>query len=240
MDVRNAIAEQLRKDYMHRKVEDAYCAMCGVADVPLAFHVIEKSISEKNPLPDGFVAMSHSRGFYRWSFPLCSKCAPLCKKCSLPIVTKNTVQFAKRVDAKIGNGFCQEHIHAQNLMDILAIRLGSLSIKSRLIISLLIGIALAILPDVKTIPVFLAGTLFCFVCLAITAKLLNENNIGFKRLTFVCAVIAAFFIPILYRNKYYYFNESLLIGISAFFVVVAVMAYGKSIVLWVLEGFGKS
>ncbi len=239
MDVRNAIAEQLKKDYTHRDADDAHCAICGVSDEPLAFHVIEKSVSEKNPLPDGFVALSHSRGFYRGSFPLCSKCAPSCKKCSLPIVTKNAVLFAKKADAKIGNGFCHEHIHAENLIDSLTTRLGSLSIKSRLIISLLIGIALAVLPEVKAIPVFLASTLISFVCLAITAKILSENNIGFKRLTFVCAVIAAFLIPMLYRNKYYYLNESLLIGVSAFFVVVAVMAYGKSIALWVLEGFGK-
>ena len=241
LDLRSEIAQQLKKDYMHRDADDAHCAMCGASDKPLACHVIEKSVSEKNTLPDGFVPLSHSRGFYRGSFPLCLKCAPACKKCSLPILRKNTMLFAKKLDATIGNGFCHDHIHAENIIDSIALRLNRLSLKSRLFISFLlgtiwVGFLAVIFSNIDDRYIFLLLILMacCFAILSITTRMLNEEHQGFKRLTFVLAMIGS-------SVSLFFVNVSRFWGISilVFFVTGAVMTYGKSIGLWVYDGFRK-
>jgi hypothetical protein len=110
----------LLESYLHRHVDDCVCSMCGQSGVPLAFHVIEKTISDNYgksadaQFEQGFVlfaSMSSSTGHIRGSFPLCPRCAPPCKKCNLPIDTLSVHNFAISVQGSIALGVCREHIH---------------------------------------------------------------------------------------------------------------------------------
>lgn len=237
MNLKSKIASQLKKDYMHRDAEKLHCSMCRISGVPLAFHVVEKLVADKSTFPDGFVPLAHSRGFYRGSFPLCAKCAPACKKCDLPIVTKAIDQFTKNKNAIIGNGFCRDHIHAEQLIDILNLKIASLNFKVKFFISLLVGIVVALSVKDKVLPIFFIASLICFLFLSVTVKLLNESHIGYKRLTFVCAVMFSIFIPFYFQDVFDYLSQFVLIGVAIFFVSVALMVYGKKIFLWIREGF---
>lgn len=107
----NAIAGQLKKDFMHRVSEDCSCAVCGAASRPLAFHVLHRSYAQNASTPKGFVPMSMSMGAVRGSFPVCDGCAPACSNCGLPIATERVLEFGKSVGANTGNGVCSQHIH---------------------------------------------------------------------------------------------------------------------------------
>lgn len=107
----DAIAIQLQKDFMHRTSDDCSCAVCGDGSKPLAFHVLQKSYTQGNEPPKGFVPMSMSMGAVRGVFPVCTNCAPACSSCKLPIATERVLEFGKTVDAKTGNGICRKHIH---------------------------------------------------------------------------------------------------------------------------------
>ena len=119
VDPRHAMREALRESYLHRKVDSCACAICGAQDKPLAFHLLEKSIKEHDSLPDGFVPMSMSMGYIRGSFPICNKCAPPCSSCQLPIGTSKALEFGSAAQAKLGVGYCREHIHFKNLVSLL-------------------------------------------------------------------------------------------------------------------------
>jgi hypothetical protein len=117
---RERMRKPLLESYLHRHVDDCECSMCGQSGVPLAFHVIEKTISDKYgesadaPFEQGFVpfaSMSSSTGYIRGSFPLCPRCAPPCKKCDLPMDTLSVHNFAISVRGTIALGACREHIH---------------------------------------------------------------------------------------------------------------------------------
>jgi hypothetical protein len=110
----------LLESYLHRHVNDCACAMCGRRGVPLAFHVIEKSVSDQTgksadmPFEQGFepfASMLSSTGYIRGSFPLCAACAPPCSKCQLPTDPPSVHKFAISVQGKIGLGVCNEHLH---------------------------------------------------------------------------------------------------------------------------------
>ena len=107
----DAIAQQLKKDFMHRVSDDCSCAVCGATSRPLAFHVLQRSYSQSTSTPKGFVAMSMSMDAVRGTFPVCNHCSPACSSCELPIATERVLEFGKSVDANTGNGVCRQHIH---------------------------------------------------------------------------------------------------------------------------------
>jgi hypothetical protein len=106
----DAIAGQLKKDFMHRVSDDTSCAVCGANLRPLAFHTLQKSYSQNSNTPKGFVPVAMSMGSVRGAFPVCNQCAPACSRCGLPIPTEKTLEFGKSVGANVGNGVCR-HIH---------------------------------------------------------------------------------------------------------------------------------
>ena len=110
-DPRLAIREALLQSYKHRLADGDTCAICGDSDRPLAFHVLEKSIKDGEAMPIGFVPMSASMGYVTGSFPLCTKCAPPCSSCKLPIDSPAAHRFGKSVQARLGVGWCRDHIH---------------------------------------------------------------------------------------------------------------------------------
>ncbi len=80
-------------------------------------HLAEFSQNADAPLIRGLVPMSSSRGRLRGSLPICVRCAPPCRKCTLPIATAWTKQmiillndFHRECSIRFGNGFCR-HIH---------------------------------------------------------------------------------------------------------------------------------
>lgn len=101
------IAQQLKKDFMHRVSDDSSCAVCGANLRPLAFHMLRKSYSQNASTPKGFVAISMSMGSVRGAFPVCNQCAPACPRCGLPIPTEKTLEFGESVGANVGNGVCR-------------------------------------------------------------------------------------------------------------------------------------
>ena len=111
----DAIAQQLKRDFMHRMGKDCSCAVCGDNTRPLAFHMLEKSYSLSANTQKGFVAMSLSRGSQRGAFPVCNQCAPACSRCALPIQTEKILEFGKYVGANVGNGVCR-HMHLFEFM----------------------------------------------------------------------------------------------------------------------------
>ena len=123
----DAIAQQLRKDFMHRASDDSSCVICGSSTRPLAFHILERSYSQGVITPTGFVAMSMSMGAVRGAFPICDRCAPACGSCGLPIATERALEFGKSVGASTGNGVCRQHMHFAEFFKALvkkALRLG--------------------------------------------------------------------------------------------------------------------
>jgi hypothetical protein len=50
---RTYIRVALLQSYLHRYVKDCACSMCGQRGVPLAFHVIEKTVTEIVPGIEG-------------------------------------------------------------------------------------------------------------------------------------------------------------------------------------------
>jgi len=102
----------LREDAKHRVSSDTTCGICGSKNSRFAFHVIETSFVLYDPRP----------GFGSGSIPVCELCAPPCKKCGLPIVTKKVMNYIKQnqptspeVSLRLGNGVCTEHIHILGL-----------------------------------------------------------------------------------------------------------------------------
>lgn len=122
-DSRNAIREALRESYLHRKAQDCACAICGGRDGELAFHVLEKSVKEGTELPGGFVPMSVSMGFVKGSFPVCSKCAPPCSSCKLPIDSPVVLRYGVSVGARLGVGYCRDHVHWRYVLPALVSKL---------------------------------------------------------------------------------------------------------------------
>ena len=110
-DQRSLLREALLESYLHRKVDGCACAICGAQGRSLAFHVLEKSIKNTDSTPDGFVSMSITMGYVKGSFPVCSKCAPPCSSCKLPIDTPQVRRCGLATGAKLGVGHCRQHIH---------------------------------------------------------------------------------------------------------------------------------
>jgi hypothetical protein len=108
----STLREQLRKallaSYTHRFSEGTSCALCGASSRPLAFHMLEASIYGGAQPPTGFVPMAGTPGRVRGSFPICTHCAPPCKKCGLPIPTEKVLELRHRLKASTGVGVCQD------------------------------------------------------------------------------------------------------------------------------------
>ena len=110
---RASMRERLIKSYKHRIAEGCSCVICDASDRPLAFHVLEKYLYDGEPAPAGFVPMGDiaSMGAVKGSFPVCTKCAPPCPICKLPIDTREVLHFGQSVQARLAVGYCREHIH---------------------------------------------------------------------------------------------------------------------------------
>ena len=119
VDPRQAMKEALRESYLHRNAEGRVCALCGAQRRLLAFHLLERSITEGEPQPKGFVPVAISMGYVKGAFPICDKCAPRCSTCRLPIDTPKVHAYGRAVQARLGVGYCQEHIHFKNLVSAL-------------------------------------------------------------------------------------------------------------------------
>ncbi len=46
-------------------------------------------------------------GRIRGCFPVCTDCAPVCKKCHLPVFTESVLEFGHDKNARTGLGVCQ-------------------------------------------------------------------------------------------------------------------------------------
>lgn len=107
-DLRDELRQGLIESYKHRPANGAQCVLCGDRAKPLAFHILEASFPEGKSTPVGFVSVSASMGRLRGSYPICSKCAPACKKCGLPVPTEKALELGHKLKAAIGNGICQD------------------------------------------------------------------------------------------------------------------------------------
>lgn len=106
-DFRDELRQGLLDSHKHRIEKECSCSICGKANIPLAFHVLEASFDEGSTLPTSFVPMSASRGRIRGSYPICNFCAPACKKCQLPVPTEKVMEQGHKLNANTGNGICQ-------------------------------------------------------------------------------------------------------------------------------------
>ena len=119
---REGMRTLLLQSYLHRRENECACAMCGRRDAPLAFHVIERSFDNDAhdiPYEQGFVQFQSSAGYIRGAFPLCTTCAPPCRKCNLPTEPPSVHSFAKKVQGKIGLGICSEHIRWYMVVEVI-------------------------------------------------------------------------------------------------------------------------
>jgi hypothetical protein len=106
-DFRDQLRQGLLDSYKHRIENGCSCSICGKANIPLAFHMLEASFDEGAKLPTSFVPMSASRGRIRGSYPICNSCAPACEKCQLPLPTEKVMEHGHKLNANTGNGICQ-------------------------------------------------------------------------------------------------------------------------------------
>ena len=121
----------LLQSYLHKPAADCACSMCGLKGKPLAFHVIEQSFDPDDraiPYDKGFVRFMPSGvlpplNYIRGCFPLCTACAPPCKKCELPTDPLLVQKFASSVQSRIGPGVCTEHIHWRYILEGLVARI---------------------------------------------------------------------------------------------------------------------
>jgi hypothetical protein len=116
------IAKVLHKSYLHQNRGDAACAICGATAMPLAFHVLERSYVQGEAEARGFIPMSEYMNRISGVFPVCIKCSPACRKCSLPIWTERVIEFGINVDAHKGGGVC-EHMHFTVFIEVIWKRL---------------------------------------------------------------------------------------------------------------------
>lgn len=116
--LRQSLARALEASWKHRPVSGAACAICGSTSSPLALHVIQYACAAAGaaPKPAGFVAQSESLGTVRGGMPLCTACAPPCRKCGLPVATgkvRSYHEFLMRdfhspgTPVAYGNGICR-------------------------------------------------------------------------------------------------------------------------------------
>ena len=107
------LKENIRKglidSYRHRITEGHSCAICRDSQLPLANHALEAYLEDDQKIPEGFVLFSAASSWSRarGSYPVCTSCAPPCKKCGLPITTEKVLKFAHENDATHGQGYCQ-------------------------------------------------------------------------------------------------------------------------------------
>lgn len=115
-NLRRSLSTMIEAAWKHRPMNGVACAMCGATSNPIALHVIEYAQPSSASMPQGFVCQSESYGTSRGGFPICSICAPPCRKCALPVVTRGVRRFHDSLKQRLsgtdtslsyGNGFCQ-------------------------------------------------------------------------------------------------------------------------------------
>ncbi len=108
-DFREQIRHVLMESYKPQMNENIACAICGKKGIPLSFHMVEKSYYNTNTFHKGFVPMSACGERISGVFPICTDCAPACKKCGLPKYNNKIARLAKECEAHAGCGIC-DHI----------------------------------------------------------------------------------------------------------------------------------
>ena len=113
--------------YRHKNSEGGSCAICRETHLPLANHAVEAYLEDDQKIPEGFVLFSVASSWSRarGGFPVCTSCAPPCKKCGLPIRTEKVLKFAHENDATHGEGYCR-HIQFGQFLTVLFKRLFGL------------------------------------------------------------------------------------------------------------------
>jgi hypothetical protein len=125
-DSRNAIAELLIKDSMHKVNNGKVCSICGDAVRPLAFNMLRNAYPEHVLPPKEFIKMAISYRSIKGVFPVCDKCAPPCKICGLPIPKEKVLEYGYSIGATIGNGICKNHFHVQEFITLILKRIFKL------------------------------------------------------------------------------------------------------------------
>lgn len=108
-DFREQIRQSLLESYKPKIAEDIACAICGKNGLPLSFHMVERSYYNTNIFHKGFVPMSACGERVSGVFPICTDCAPVCKKCGLPKYNDKIAKLATECKAHAGCGIC-DHI----------------------------------------------------------------------------------------------------------------------------------
>ena len=123
--LRGKIRESLISSYKHKHIDGVVCYHCCKNDRAVSF-VLEKSFSEDDKLPYGFVHQSTSLGRHRGSYAFCDICAPPCKKCGLPIVNELVLEDGYKLQANVAVGVCR-HLNLKQVLVVIfkrAFRLG--------------------------------------------------------------------------------------------------------------------
>ena len=77
----------------HSVIEGSSCAKCG-ENRPIALYAIRCVHGLNVRSPEGFMRItSLDKTVINGAFPLCDRCAPPCKKCGLPVMTKSAISF---------------------------------------------------------------------------------------------------------------------------------------------------
>lgn len=116
---RETLRDILLDSYRPRAAEGTQCSRCGDTQGPFSFHVLEFS-ADLDRVPEKGVVMAKSdvgeRAGARGSFPLCTRCVPVCRKCGLPVPTERVLEFGFTLKRSLpgvfvasGRGVC-EHI----------------------------------------------------------------------------------------------------------------------------------
>lgn len=116
-DQRLVMRDALMNSYKPRQVQGAQCGFCGALERPVSLHLAD-FYAEPTTVPQHPAKFLGANSIgKRWSIPACTKCAPPCNKCGLPISTHWTraaiAEFRKITWAKKlqqGLGVCR-HTH---------------------------------------------------------------------------------------------------------------------------------
>lgn len=117
MSIKDAMRERLLASYRFRSCSETYCVLCERSITRAAFEMLWYYAAPNSKLPTHAQAESIAGGqTWRVVFPICEKCAPPCRKCSLPRRTKAVGALADRLTAMrggkevTGQGHCR-HAH---------------------------------------------------------------------------------------------------------------------------------
>lgn len=118
-ELKNSLKAGLSDAYKPRQVENASCAICGNTTGPFSLHLIEYDVQGPESVETGVPMSRRQRGKTtentRGSLPICTKCAPACKKCGLPLPTEKVLDYLESLkrgsdsrSIRAGLGYCQD------------------------------------------------------------------------------------------------------------------------------------